>query len=118
MLQATAERFQQKEVSAETQQLYEKTKNVGYSALLSAGNTLLSRISRTKPADVPESQKPNVWLTLGGAAATSFIAAATDRGMKFRFDCHWIHRVFTFYMKLSLFDVSLMIFVCVDWETS
>ncbi|XP_024361395.1 uncharacterized protein [Physcomitrium patens] len=79
MLQATAERFQQKEVSAETQQLYEKTKNVGYSALLSAGNTLLSRISRTKPADVPESQKPNVWLTLGGAAATSFIAAATDR---------------------------------------
>ncbi|KAG0556997.1 hypothetical protein KC19_11G094100 [Ceratodon purpureus] len=83
MLQATAERFQQKGMTSETTHVYEKTKDVGYSALLSAGNTILSRISRTKPADVAsevaEPKKPNAWLTLGAAVATSFLTAASDR---------------------------------------
>lgn len=83
MLQATAERFQQKEVTSETTQIYEKTKDVGYSALLNAGNTILSRVSRTKPSDVvpdaAEPKKPNAWLTLGTAVASSFWTAAADR---------------------------------------
>lgn len=81
MLHATAERFQQKEVPVETTLVYEKTKDIGYSALLNAGNTILSRIKRTTPSDAAEPKKSNAWLSLGAAAASSFFAAASDRGM-------------------------------------
>ena len=81
MLQATAEQFQQKETNFETTHAYEKTKEIGYSALLNAGNTILSRISRTDPSAVAEPKKPNAWLTLGAAVASSFFTAAADRGM-------------------------------------
>jgi hypothetical protein len=94
MLQATAERFQQKEVTSETTQIYEKTKDVGYSALLNAGNTILSRVSRTKPSDVvsdaAEPKKPNAWLTLGTAVASSFWTAAADRGMVLLQNFMWV----------------------------
>lgn len=80
MLQATAERFQQKEASSETTLVYEKTKDVGYSALLNAGNTILSRMKRTTPADaVAEPKKSSAWLSVGAAAASSFFAAASER---------------------------------------
>jgi len=81
MLQATAERFQQKEASAETTVVYEKTKDIGYSALVNAGNTVLARMKRTTPSDAAEPKKTNAWLSLGAAVASSFFAAASDRGM-------------------------------------
>jgi hypothetical protein len=75
MVQETAQRVSALPVTPRAVAVFNVAKKEGLSKLLSAGNAVVSQVTKSK------SSKAGAWLSIGAAAAGTLMKVAQDRGM-------------------------------------